>query len=691
MRDGPLLSRPRPRADRRLPRAPGRAVRAGRRRDLRRDRQADPHRDRARGRRPGQRRAGDGPRDRTRSAIRPRTAPSRRSRTCGSTPGSGTPRETSHDSSTVAAEYDTTSSTPPHRRTRDARPRAVGRDRPRHRRTPRPMSCTSAIGPTVPSNVPSVSFAAESINEFGDLVTLAPGPRELTTVSVLMSTQACETGTGATCVTTPGATFDHPLTMTLYNVAGTPAAPTVGSVIATLTHTFTIPFRPSADPVNCTGPNAGRWFDGTTCSTGIAVVVDFVFPAGTILPDTLIWGIAYNTATAGRAPIGTPGPYDSLNVGALTVNPTVGTDVDEDMAFIADFPSGAFVSDLGWTANRPMARIATQVPPTVPCQAANPIAGYRLVASDGGVFSFGNQQFCGSTGAMHLNQPIVGISTTVDGGGYWLVAADGGIFTFGDAALPRLDRRACASTSPSSAWPPTPTGNGYWLVAADGGIFTFGDAALLRLHRRHARSTSPSSAWPRRRPATATGSSPPTAASSPSATPRFLGSTGAMHAQPAHRRHGRDADRQRLLARRRRRRHLHLRRRRLPRLHRRDARSTSPSSAWPRRRPATATGSSPPTAASSPSATPLPRLHRRDAPQPTHRRHGLRHRPAARDRGEREPRTCPDHGSHVAGCHRRRKCPRQHGRVRLRRGIVTGLSRRGRLAGVFPGQRGEHA
>ena len=34
-----------------------------------------------------------------------------------------------------------------------------------------------AIGPTVPSNVPSVSFAAESINEFGDLVTLAPGPR----------------------------------------------------------------------------------------------------------------------------------------------------------------------------------------------------------------------------------------------------------------------------------------------------------------------------------------------------------------------------------------------------------------------------------------------------------------------------------------------------------------------------------
>ena len=35
-----------------VPRAPGRAVRAGRGRDLRRDRQADPHRDRARDRRP---------------------------------------------------------------------------------------------------------------------------------------------------------------------------------------------------------------------------------------------------------------------------------------------------------------------------------------------------------------------------------------------------------------------------------------------------------------------------------------------------------------------------------------------------------------------------------------------------------------------------------------------------------------
>jgi hypothetical protein len=36
-------------------------------------------------------------------------------------------------------------------------------------------------------------------------------------------------------------------------------------------------------------------------------------------------------------------------------------------------------------------------------------------------------------GGKHLNKPIVGIAATPDGGGYWLVASDGGVFTFGDA------------------------------------------------------------------------------------------------------------------------------------------------------------------------------------------------------------------------------------------------------------------
>jgi hypothetical protein len=38
-------------------------------------------------------------------------------------------------------------------------------------------------------------------------------------------------------------------------------------------------------------------------------------------------------------------------------------------------------------------------------------AGYWLVASDGGIFAFGDAGFLGSTGAIRLNQPIVGMAT----------------------------------------------------------------------------------------------------------------------------------------------------------------------------------------------------------------------------------------------------------------------------------------
>jgi len=46
------------------------------------------------------------------------------------------------------------------------------------------------------------------------------------------------------------------------------------------------------------------------------------------------------------------------------------------------------------------------------------VRAYWLVASDGGVFSFGDAAFHGSTGALTLNRPIVGIAATPDGQGY---------------------------------------------------------------------------------------------------------------------------------------------------------------------------------------------------------------------------------------------------------------------------------
>ncbi len=101
--------------------------------------------------------------------------------------------------------------------------------------------------------------------------------------------------------------------------------------------------------------------------------------------------------------------------------------------------------------------------------------GYWLVASDGGIFSFGDATYEGSTGALHLNQPIVGMAATPDGHGYWLVASDGGIFSFGDATY-EGSTGALHLNQPIVGMAATPDGHGYWLVASDGGIFSFGDA-----------------------------------------------------------------------------------------------------------------------------------------------------------------------------------------------------------------------
>jgi len=56
--------------------------------------------------------------------------------------------------------------------------------------------------------------------------------------------------------------------------------------------------------------------------------------------------------------------------------------------------------------------------------------GYWLVASDGGIFSFGDAPFDGSMGGTNLNAPVVGMAADATTGGYRLVASDGGIFSF---------------------------------------------------------------------------------------------------------------------------------------------------------------------------------------------------------------------------------------------------------------------
>ena len=106
--------------------------------------------------------------------------------------------------------------------------------------------------------------------------------------------------------------------------------------------------------------------------------------------------------------------------------------------------------------------------------------GYWSVANDGGIFSFGDARFFGSTGALHLNRPIVGMAATHAGRGYWFVASDGGLFSFGDAAFHGSPSAAIGGQS-IVGMGATPSGDGYWLAGADGSVFGYGGGATTRV------------------------------------------------------------------------------------------------------------------------------------------------------------------------------------------------------------------
>jgi hypothetical protein len=176
----------------------------------------------------------------------------------------------------------------------------------------------------LPESVPSLGFEATQTDSVGERLSLAAGsPHVLRAMTVGMVSWACESGAWNTadCVTTPGATYTHPVTLKVYDANGVQ--------IATQTKTFTMPYRPSSD-ANC--PD-GRWksTDGT-CKTGDLFTITFDLASLNVtLPDNFSYDVSYNTRTSGASPLGVAGPYDSLNVGVYFSNaasPSIGTDRD---------------------------------------------------------------------------------------------------------------------------------------------------------------------------------------------------------------------------------------------------------------------------------------------------------------------------------------------------------------------------
>jgi hypothetical protein len=113
--------------------------------------------------------------------------------------------------------------------------------------------------------------------------------------------------------------------------------------------------------------------------------------------------------------------------------------------------------------------------------------GYWLDASDGGVCSFGDTSFYGSLPGLglhpsgsvllnSLNAPNVGMVPSIDDGGYFMVASDGGVFAFGDAKFEGSCPGIGGCSGAVVAVIPDATGNGCWLVTKTGNVYAFRNA-----------------------------------------------------------------------------------------------------------------------------------------------------------------------------------------------------------------------
>ena len=159
----------------------------------------------------------------------------------------------------------------------------------------------NSIPSTLNPNYSSQPYQAQQVSEFGDRVGFGGSARQLSSASVTMSMWARYEdwnsggqyyGTGAYA----GAGYTQSFTFNIYN-AGTGSTP--GSLIGTVTQDKYIQYRPTV------------W----ASALGIAQTISFDLSGlGITLPESIVWGLAFNTQSYGYPPTGVVGPYNMLNV-----------------------------------------------------------------------------------------------------------------------------------------------------------------------------------------------------------------------------------------------------------------------------------------------------------------------------------------------------------------------------------------
>ena len=154
---------------------------------------------------------------------------------------------------------------------------------------------------TLAANYTSQPYQAQQVSEFGDRISFGGSARQLSSASVTMSMWARYAdwnvggqyyGTGAYA----GAGYTQSFTFNIY-AAGTGSNP--GALLGTVTQDKYIQYRPTV------------W----ASANGIAQTISFDLSGlGITLPESIVWGLAFNTQTYGTSPTGVNGPYNQLNV-----------------------------------------------------------------------------------------------------------------------------------------------------------------------------------------------------------------------------------------------------------------------------------------------------------------------------------------------------------------------------------------
>jgi hypothetical protein len=175
----------------------------------------------------------------------------------------------------------------------------------------------------------SWGYEAQSVSEFGGLIAIAPGSGDLNSAQVLLSNWSYES---AYEPLNTSAGYTVPVTLTLYNVG---PGNTVGSSIVSSTSSVFVPWRAEPDGINCpaTPINGSPYLQDGNCYSGVSVLASFAFDT-TTLPANAIYGLSFNTQASGYSPVGSPGPYNGLNFGLTTSDPSVGTNPLPDTGYL---------------------------------------------------------------------------------------------------------------------------------------------------------------------------------------------------------------------------------------------------------------------------------------------------------------------------------------------------------------------